>query len=233
MPSGKRARQQRKTAVPPPPVRSKGVGGGSFQLSQRTALIAIALIVLAGLGIGLGVGLSGGSSNSATTSVVDFSKLSGLQNGPPPWNNSVANLQENLQSVGLSPLTAEGTVLHIHQQLDVYVNGTHVAVPADIGVFGTEFLTEIHTHDTSGIIHVESPTQTTFRLAQLFGEWDVRLNASCLGSYCGRLHWWVNGKPQTGDTGNLALGQHQVIVIAVGKPPAQIPSTFNFTKHGV
>ena len=229
MPSGQRARQERKAAGPPPPVRSKGAGG---QLSRRTLAIGVAVIALVAIGVGLGIGLSGGGS-PAPGSVVDFSKLTGLQNGAPPWNNSLANLQDNLVFVKLSPLTAEGSVLHIHQHLDVYVNGKRVAVPADIGIFGSAFLTEIHTHDTFGIIHVESPTQQTFRLGQVFGEWSVLLSSTCLGRYCGHLHWWVNGKPQTGNPADLALSQHAEIVIAVGKPPKHIPSTYAFAKHGV
>lgn len=228
MPSGKKARQQRKAAAPPPPVRSKGVGGRQFQVSQRTLLIAVAVIALAGIGIALGVGLSGGGGGATSGSVVDFSQIADLQNGPPPWNNGNAGLQENLSIVHLNQLSMEGSVLHIHQHLDVYVNGTHVTVPEGVGIFGNSWLTEIHTHDTSGIIHVESPTSTTFRLGQFFGEWAVRLSATCLGKYCGDLHWWVNGQPQTGDPAGLALSEHQEIVIAVGKAPAHIPSSYNF-----
>ena len=232
MPSGKKSKQARRVAGPPPPVRAKGAGG---QLSRRTIVIGGAVIALVALGVGLGIGLSGGGSKTPTTSgsVVDFSKLAGLQKGAQPWDNGAVYLQENLPIVHLSALTSEGSVLHIHQHLDVYVNGKPVTVPASIGIFGSEFLTEMHAHDTSGIIHVESPTQRTFRLGQFFGEWDVLLSSTCLGRYCGHLHWWVNGKPQTGDPANLALSQHAEIVIAVGKPPKHIPSTYAFAAHGV
>jgi hypothetical protein len=230
VPSGKRAKQQRKAAAPPPPVRSKGGGGGmSLNLSRRALAIGAAVIVLAGLGIGLGVGLSGGGgSGTPSGSPVDFSKLSGLQTGPPPWNNDLANLQGNLAFLDLNALSAEGTVLHIHQHVDVYVNGTHVPVPADIGIFGTQFITEIHTHDTSGIVHVESPQQRTFWLGQFFGEWGVRVSSDCLGRYCGHLQWWVNGQKQTGDPADLVLKSHQEIVIAAGKLPAHVPTSYKF-----
>ena len=200
-------------------------------------IVAVVVLVLAGLGIGLGVWLSGGSGGSPKTakgSEVDFSKIAGLQTGAPPWNNGSGHLADNLVAVHLTALTAEGTALHIHQHLDVYVNGKKVAVPAEIGIDTSGgFLTEIHVHDTSGIIHVESPTQRTYYLGQLFGEWTVMLSSQCLGKYCGNLHWWVNGKKQTGNPANLALSQHQEIVIAAGTPPAHIPSTFNFAANGV
>ena len=234
MPSGKKSKGQRQAA--PPPVSSKAGGGGTAKGSRRTwVIIAIVVLALAGLGIGLGIGLSGGSSNAPSSpSNVDFSKIVGLQTGAPPWNNGVAHLSDNLAAVHLSALTAEGTVLHIHQHLDVYVNGTKVAVPALIGIDETGgFITEIHVHDNTGIIHVESPAVQTFHLGQLFGEWTVKLSSDCLGSYCGDLHWWVNGKEQTGNPSNLELSQHQEIVIAAGTPPAQIPSTFDFAALGL
>jgi hypothetical protein len=228
MPSGKKAKEQRK--APPPAVRSTSGGGGS----RRTLWIVVAaIVVVAAVGIGLGVALSGGGSGSSSGPVVDFSKLAGLQTGPPPWNNGITYLQQNLPYLQLNPLTAEGTALHIHQHLDVFVDGKHVTVPAEIGIFGNQFITEVHTHDTSGVIHVESPTIKTFSLGQFFGEWTVLLNQNCLGRYCGNLHWYVNGKAQTGNPATLALSQHQEIVIAVGKLPANIPSTFDFAALGL
>jgi hypothetical protein len=92
----------------------------------------------------------------------------------------------------------------------------------------TGFLTELHTHDASGIIHVESPVQRSFTLGQFFCEWGVKLNASCLGSYQGRLAWWVNGRRMEGDPGLLRLGQHQEIVIAAGRPPTTVPGSYAF-----
>src|SRR6266516_732681 len=228
MPSGKRARQQRREAAArtPPPVRSKGAS----RPSRRALVIGgVVLVVLIGLGIGLGVAFSGGGHSSSTSgSSVDFSHLPGLQTEPPPWDNGAANLSDKLPIVHLQALTAEGAVLHIHQHLDIYLNGQHLTVPEGIGIDDNSFLTEIHTHDTTGLIHVESPTQKTFRLGQFFGEWGVRVSPTCLGSYCGHLRWWVDGKPQTGDPADLPLREHQEIVIAVGRPPAHIPSTYQF-----
>ncbi len=208
---------------------AKGGGG-----SRRTLWVVAAAVVVVLVGIGLAVGLSRGSGGSSSSApVVDFSKLTGLQTGSPPWNNGLASLQQNLPYLQLNELTAEGTALHIHQHLDVFVDGKPVTVPAEIGIFGTQFITEVHTHDTSGIIHVESPTIKTFSLGQFFGEWAVLLSPTCLGSYCGNLHWYVNGRQQTGNPATLALSNHQEIVIAAGKFPAHIPSTYDFAAVGL
>src|SRR5436853_2028742 len=64
MPSGKRARQQRREAAvaAPPPVRSKGVGGvRARQASPRALAIAGGVVLVAVIAIVLGVVLSSGS----------------------------------------------------------------------------------------------------------------------------------------------------------------------------
>jgi hypothetical protein len=138
-------------------------------------------------------------------------------------------LQDRLQLLGLTPLSAEGTVIHIHQHLNVYLNGKKVQVPPDIGIDPSAgFLTELHSHDATGIVHVESPTKRSFVLGQFFGEWGVKLTSNCLGSYCGKLKWWVNGKRMVGNPAQLILKPHQEIVIAFGKAPSSIPSSYNF-----
>jgi hypothetical protein len=189
------------------------------------------IVALVVVGVVLGVVLTrgSGSANAAGAKAIQWSNIPGLQTGAPPWDNSSAVLADRLSLLGLNALGAEGEVIHIHQHLDVYVNGKHVVVPQFVGIDQTGgFLTELHTHDTSGIIHVESPTVRSFHLGQFFGEWGVRLNSNCLGSYCGHLHWWVNGKKMAGDPELLELKRHQEIVIAAGKPPARIPASYPF-----
>ncbi len=60
-----------------------------------------------------------------------------------------------LRAIGLEPLTEEGQVVHIHQHLDLYVDGDKVTVPASIGIGPQDaFISDLHTHDDSGIMHV-------------------------------------------------------------------------------
>jgi hypothetical protein len=47
------------------------------------------------------------------------------------------------------------------------------------------------------------------------------------------VHFYLNGKPYTGDPNNLVLKNHEEIAIAVGKPPTKIPTTFDWKKAGV
>src|SRR5437762_7857123 len=47
--------------------------------------------------------------------------------------------------------------------LDIFVNGKHVTVPALVGIYANGdttqggFFVELHTHDSSGIMHLEAP----------------------------------------------------------------------------
>ena len=211
----------------PPPVRAKGraqaagwlSGPNRWWIGGGAAALAIVVVIV------LATALGGGSTK---TFYVNFAQLPGLQNGPPPWNNGVGELPDRVGQVQLHTLSQQGSLLHIHQHLDVYVNGKHVTVPALIGIEDNSFITEMHTHTPDGVLHVESAKNRPYTLGQFFGEWSVRLNANCLGRYCGHLHWWLNGTQQTGNPANLILHAHQEIVIAAGKPPPHIPSSYKF-----
>jgi hypothetical protein len=171
-----------------------------------------------------------GNGGSAPAAVSD-SKLVGLQTGPAPWNPGLTNLPDRLKPLGLSALGAEGEVVHIHQHLDIFVNGKHESVPASIGIYDGQFLTQLHTHDSTGIMHVESPTKRTFTLGEFFGVWGVRLTNTCIGGYCKpKMPWkmYVNGVAYTGDPSGLLLQRHQEIAIVIGTPPKTIPSTYTF-----
>jgi hypothetical protein len=170
-------------------------------------------------------------SNKAAVDIPNSDSLVGVQTGPAPWNAALDTLPDRLKPLGLNALTNEGEVVHIHQHLDIYVNGKKVTVPSQIGIYDGQFLTELHTHDASGIMHVESPTKRTFDLAQFFGVWGVRLTPSCVGGYCKELTPWrlyVDGKPYQGDPRALELKAHQEIAIVIGTPPKVIPSKYKF-----
>jgi protein-disulfide isomerase len=80
MPSGKRARQQRRTAATaaPPPVRSKGVGGArTRQASPRALAIAGGVVLVAVIAIVLGVVLGSGGSGGGS-GIVTKKDLDGL-----------------------------------------------------------------------------------------------------------------------------------------------------------
>ena len=198
-------------------------------LLMSIGFAASGLIAVAVAGLFLFVFAKNDSSSAVT--VPASNKLVGVQTGPAPWNAALDTLPDRLKPLGLNALTNEGEVIHIHQHLDIFQNGKKVTVPSQIGIYDGQFLTELHTHDAAGIMHVESPTVRNFDLGQFFGVWGVRLTPSCVGGYCKELTPWrmyVNGKPYTGDPRALVLKPHQEIAIVVGMPPKTIPSKYKF-----
>ena len=211
-------------------------------------LLAVATVtLLAGCGGSGDDGGSGSTSSTATAAVTlgpafgSMLSLPGVLNGPPPWPANTEQLQLRLRAIGLDPLTEEGQVVHIHQHLDIFVEGKRVTVPANIGIDESgKFIAALHTHGTDGILHVESPTASSYSLGQFFAVWGLRLDRRCIGGRCAtggkRLAAWVDGKPLDADPTRIVLAEHQVIVLAYGAPaqdPDPVPATHDFEADGV
>ena len=218
----------------------------SRHLRTRILLLAIAVpLALAGCGDSEKKATTATTSTAApelSTAFGEMDKLAGVLETPPPWPTNEAKLQLRLREIGIPALQEEGQVVHIHQQLDVFVDGTKVPIPPNIGIGPqSAFISPLHTHeDPASIMHVESPTASRYSLGQFFAVWGVRLDARCIGAKCAggdtQLRMWVNGKLVSGDPTRLVLAEHQVIVLAYGtaaQMPKKIPSTFDFEGAGV
>ena len=233
-----RAAVANKSRTPAPPRKVQAPQRRSDPKRPRTGAtanlplwigIVVAVLVAAGLAAFFVTRSSG--NNNSSGKIPDQSQLAGLQTGPAPWNAGLDTLPDRLAPLGVHDLTAEGQVVHIHEHLDIFVNGKHEPVPQGVGIYDGQFLTELHTHDPTGIIHVESPSSRTYDLAQFFGVWGVRLTNDCIGGYCRPATPWamyVNGKRYLSNPGGLVLHPHQEIVFAIGTPPKKIPATYKF-----
>ena len=84
--------------------------------------------------------------------------------------------------------------------------------------FGQVANSPLHTHSSSGLIHIESDRRHRFTLGEFFDEWGVRLDARCLGGYCGsgKLRVFVDGRRRSGDPRRIVLGNHQEIAVVFG-----------------
>jgi hypothetical protein len=201
----------------------------------RRRRLGIAAVLAAVLVAGIG-GLAVSAANRDRQPATSPGPLAGLQTGPAPWGANTADLAERLRAIGIPPLSPmEGTAVHIHQHLDLYVDGRKVLVPAGIGIDPAVGYAPLHTHDPSGVIHVESPTVRTYTLGEFFAVWGVRITPSCLGGYCAgggrQLRLFVDGRADRGDPTTLALAPHQELVVAFGTAaqlPSPIPSTYQF-----
>ena len=194
----------------------------------------LAAAVVAGIIIVVASGGSSSSSSSLPThsgNSVPAAAEVGVQTTPPPWQPEYAHLGERLSALGLPGLNEQ--IFHIHSLLRVYVNGKPVTVPANIGLNdGTGPFSPIHTHDTSGIIHMEADQKYPFTIGQFFAVWGVKFSNNQLGPYkpsgANELSVYVNGK-RISDPVNYVMQEHDNIVVAYGKPgsfPTKPPANF-------
>lgn len=77
----------------------------------------------------------------------------------------------------------ENLAVHIHPTLEIYVLGEKQEIPADLGITD-DVMRVIHTHDTTGKLHVESPVPHQFYLKDVFIIWGKTFNSSCVLEYC-------------------------------------------------
>ncbi|HXM58216.1 MAG TPA: hypothetical protein VOB72_22645 [Candidatus Dormibacteraeota bacterium] len=126
---------------------------------------------------------------------------------------------------GVQCQAQEQALFHIHAHLAIYADGQPRTVPAQIGIPGT-CLYWLHSHDTDGVIHVESPVQRTYTLGNWFDIWGQPLSATQAGSDKGTVTAYVNGQRYTGDPRDIPLTAHAVIQLDVGTDIAPKPYTF-------
>ena len=157
-------------------------------------------------------------------------QLPGILTSQPPWDANAAQADARATAIGLP---AEGTTMHIHADVQVFVHGLQEPVPANVGISGA--IQSLHTHDATGVVHMESSKARTFTLGEFFDVWGVRLTPSCLAGSCngdaGTLKIFVNGQALTGDPRDTALND-QVVVVTFGTDaelPSPIPSAFDFS----
>jgi hypothetical protein len=193
--------------------------------------LVIAAIVIITVATG---GSSSGSSNGSTTGAATTGPLGpeGIPIEQGTLLASAATAASGQTVDGIKCESAEQVAYHIHAHLAVYVDGKLRPIPLGIGIVkpavqhtssgdfaqATNCYYWLHTHVQDGIIHIESPTHTTYTLGQFFDEWNQPLSSSQVASAKGAVTVYVNGKSYTGDPRSIPLTAHAVIQLDVGSP---------------
>ena len=134
---------------------------------------------------------------------------------------------------------AETTAVHYHMHLDLVLNGNPMGMPADIGHGANNTcIYWLHTHDTTGLIHIEAPQASAsrvFTLGDLFAVWGQPLDARHVGNYAlapaETVTAYVNGVKWTGDLKAVPLKEHSEVVLDITSGSGPIPSpraSYNF-----
>jgi hypothetical protein len=150
---------------------------------------------------------------------------------------------------GVQCLGNESLAYHIHQHLTLYQDGKPVTLPAFIGIpSGTNIpggtcYYWLHVHDTTGVVHVESPTTQNYTLGQFLDVWErtTQLDAQGGGGIQvsdvfvralraaspGDIHVYVGDRAVT-DYTSIPLTAHELITIEIGVPLVAPPTTYAF-----
>lgn len=187
-------------------------------LRATTLLLCTLATALALAATGCG---SSGDDNGATPSAPVPGMRNqgpGLQTSQPPWRPEYAHLKQRIRLLGLPPAGTER--FHIHALLRIYVDGILSPVPKNIGIYEPQHIeTSLHTHDTTGIIHMESTRPRRFLLSDFFAVWGVKLGPDRVGGLTGlggdKLHFYLNGRPLR-DPAAHQLHDEDTIVIGYG-----------------
>jgi hypothetical protein len=207
------------------------------------AWVGIGLLIAAAAGAGVYEATRGGSS-APPAAVPGLGRLTatpapgplGPEGVPIPRGAALApagwlRLDETRDGVSCQP--TESVAYHVHSHLTIFVDGVARRVPYGIGIApprsgqttpGGFFVTGgscfawLHTHAGDGIIHIESPTTTTYTLGEFFDLWGVPLGPNRVGPARGRVVAFVNGHLHAGSPRLIPLRKHAQIQLDIGGP---------------
>ncbi len=121
---------------------------------------------------------------------------------------------------------------HIHVHLTIWLNGSPVTIPQNVGIASdSSCFYWLHTHDTTGVVHIEAPATASLNLQQFLDIW--RQHFSTLGyqdQLASSTGWtvWVGGKQITGGFSKVVFQPHMAITIAYNSPSVKPDTVYNF-----
>lgn len=189
-------------------VRAWGVGSATITATSDTASASIPLTV-----------------NAATPILLAPAAVIGkdsLPQGDTPTGGQGQTVN------GMPCETMAQLAYHIHVHLSLIVNGEQLAIPLAVGAVNPQvqanFVTAascfywLHTHDASGIVHVEPSVNQPLTLGQFFDTWGQPLTATNTAGFSGPLTVFVDGKRYTADPRAIAFTERMQITLEVGTP---------------
>jgi hypothetical protein len=211
----------------PPPAGVEPVSG------RRTLLfVGILVAVMLVVGVALIVSFILISPRSAASSRVRFGTVPGTD--PGVGDTAAGGNGEPVDGISCGPI--EQGASHFHAHLYILDEGVAQPVSAFIGIPGAPGTTRcfywLHTHDRSGIIHIESPTGRTYTLGEMFDIWGQPLSRDRVARLPvpgRRMTVFVDGQEYSGGLRDIPLHEHTEVVIEIGKRVT--PPTFNYAGY--
>jgi hypothetical protein len=118
---------------------------------------------------------------------------------------------------------------HLHSLISIYRDGKRLGFPDGIGRVhaGCYHAYELHVHDVTGIIHMETDVPKRFKLGQWFSLWGQPLSRDMAAGLPGPVRYYVIEKekitPYVGNPYDIEMVPHREILIVSGTPMSVVP----------
>jgi hypothetical protein len=115
---------------------------------------------------------------------------------------------------------------HVHALVSIYKDGVRMAVPHSIGIVsGCTY--ELHTHQRSGVVHVEPNVAKPLTRGQFFAVWGQPISRTAVAGLAGPVRYYViENETLTrfdGNPADIPFAAHKEIVIIAGTVPSVLP----------
>ena len=147
----------------------------------------------------------------------------------PDGDTATGGAGPNVDGLTCSPNMS--VLFHVHAHLAIVNNGQWLQLPENIGLTGSCDY-EMHTHDHTGIIHIEAPNLKTYTLGQFFDIWGQPLTASNVAGLTGDIVAYINDNGEArrymGDLRAIELISHRDITLQIGTPAVSTLATYSW-----
>jgi hypothetical protein len=120
---------------------------------------------------------------------------------------------------------------HVHAHLAIIKDGQWLALPMQVGIL-SQCTYEMHTHDQTGIIHIEAPNLKTYTLGDFFDIWGEPLTNTNVAGITGNVVAYINDNGDSrrymGDIRNIELTSLRDITLQIGTPPVSTLATYSW-----
>jgi len=204
------------------------------------------------------------------TQVVGSGQIFGTDNTFSPNDGDTPAGGHGLPVDSTIKCNRNSAIYHVHFFIGIIVNGQHLALPDGTGMHepGNDFTLEpqgfknwtetsgcyyyLHTHDASGVVHVESPaniaksqweTATVYTVGNYFDVWGMTLSTTRIGTHSGAVTAYV-AQPRVLKTKTVSnttlvryasnprtipIHSHTVVWLEIGSPAIPPSSLSNIT----
>jgi hypothetical protein len=118
---------------------------------------------------------------------------------------------------------------HLHSLISIYKDGKRLGIPDGVGRVhaGCYHAYELHVHDVTGIIHMETDVPKRFKLGQWFSLWGQPLSRDGAAGLAGPVRFYVIERETItrydGNPYDIEMMPHREILIVTGTAMSVVP----------